>query len=163
MVGRDPGITLRDNLIGFRDLVSADMEWIDSRKVRFRRNAARVRITTLLLTATSTVVLGISTNPHRATFALPLVALVTVLSGLEGFFNWWSRWILMEEAQYRLNRLRDEMDYYIVMTAPADLDRGKLRGFYEEQQDIWSDVSRRWIEFRKVEGAPRSEPPSARA
>jgi hypothetical protein len=27
----------------------------------------------------------------------------------------------MEEAQYRLNRLRDEMDYYLIATPSADL------------------------------------------
>ena len=30
-----------------------------------------------------------------------LVALVTVINAVEPFFNWRSRWVLMEEAQYR--------------------------------------------------------------
>ena len=37
--------------------------------------------------------------------------LVALISALEPFFNWRSRWILMEEAQYRLQRIRDELEY----------------------------------------------------
>ncbi|MFJ7212161.1 hypothetical protein [Amycolatopsis sp. NPDC098790] len=38
------------------------------------------------------MVLGIQEIPSRASIALPMVALVTVLGGLETFFNWRSRW-----------------------------------------------------------------------
>jgi hypothetical protein len=36
IAGRDDGIPLREVFIRFRDLVSADMGWADSRKTRFR-------------------------------------------------------------------------------------------------------------------------------
>jgi hypothetical protein len=49
------------------------------------------------------------------------VASVTVLGALETFFNWRSRLVLMEEAQYRLNRLRDEIDYYLAATSPIKI------------------------------------------
>jgi hypothetical protein len=57
----------------------------------------------------------------------------------------------MEETQYRLNRIRDEMDYYLVTTPAAGLDRDRLHRFFIDQQNIWNDVSRRWIEFRKLD------------
>ena len=85
-----------------------------------------------------------------------MVALVTVIGALEGFYNWRSRWILMEEAQYRLNRLRDDMDFYLVTTGSDELSRDRLRDFFVDQQAIWSDVSRRWIEFRRIE-QPQNE------
>jgi len=159
MAGRDEGVPLREAFIRFRDLVSADMDWADSRKTRFRARASWAKITTLALTAASTVVLGIPAIPNRTAIALPMVALVTLISGLEPFFNWRSRWVLMEETQYRLNRIRDEMDYYLVTTSIEDLDRNRLHRFFTDQQDIWNDVSRRWIEFRKLDqsrpgGAP---------
>jgi hypothetical protein len=65
----------------------------------------------------------------------------------------------MEEAQYRLNRIRDEIDYYLVVTPSADVTREKLDEFFEEQQAVWSDVSRRWIEFRKIDRPPQGEQP----
>jgi hypothetical protein len=157
LVGRQPDLPLRDVFLGFRELVSADIEWIDSRKKRFKKPASRVRITALFLTALSTIVLGIPEIPLRASIALPLVAAVTVLTGLETFFTWRSRWLLMEETQYRMNRLRDEMDYYLVTTPAADLRRDRLDAFYAEQQDLWADVSRRWVEFRKHDRAPQPE------
>ncbi|QWF77196.1 hypothetical protein HUW46_00579 [Amycolatopsis sp. CA-230715] len=51
-------IPLREAMLGFRDLVSADMAWIDSRKRRYRVPAYRTRIATLVLTASSTIVLA---------------------------------------------------------------------------------------------------------
>jgi hypothetical protein len=163
LVGRQPDLPLRDAFLGFRDLVSADIEWIDSRKKRYKAPASRVRVATLALTASSTVVLGIPEIPFRASIALPMVALVTLLAGLETFFTWRSRWLLMEETQYRMNRLRDEMDYYLVTTPATDLRRSDLDRFYAEQQDLWADVSRRWVEFRKLDRLPQPadiRPPS---
>ncbi|MEU8635135.1 DUF4231 domain-containing protein [Amycolatopsis sp. NPDC048633] len=157
LVGRQPDLSLRDAFLGFRDLVSADIDWIDSRKKRFKRPASRVRVATLVLTALSTVVLGIPEIPARASIALPLVAAVTLLAGLETFFTWRSRWLLMEETQYRMNRLRDDMDYYLVTTPAAELRRDELDRFYSEQQELWADVSRRWVEFRKHDRAPQPE------
>ena len=65
----------------------------------------------LILAGLWTVVLGIDAVPGRSCVALPLVTALTVLGGLEAFVNWRSRWVLMEETQYCVNGLRDEMDY----------------------------------------------------
>jgi hypothetical protein len=157
MAGEDAGLTEREIFLKFRNTVSGDMEWADSRKHLFRRRASYVKVTVLLLTAAATVVLGIEAIPSRAAIALPMVALVTVLGGLDSFYNWRSRWVLMEEAQYRMNRLRDEIDYYIITTSPDNLSTEQLKEFFLEQQDIWSDVSRRWIEFRKLDQSSQGD------
>src|SRR5579864_7504630 len=133
LAGRDDGIPLRELFIRFRDLVSADMDWADSRKTRFRVRASCAKVATLALTAASTVVLGIPAIPDRTAITLPMVALVTLISALEPFFNWRSRWVLMEETQYRLNRIRDEMDYYLVTTRTPDIERY----FMQCQGGVW--------------------------
>jgi hypothetical protein len=166
LAARKADMPLRDMLVCFRDLVSADMDWVDSRKKRFRTRASGVRIAALALTAASTVVLGIRWDPGRQTsIALPMVALVTMLGALESFFNWRSRWVLMEESLYRLNRLRDEMDYYLVATPTDALENTKFAEYFQEQQVIWADVSRRWVEFRKLDAGPGqpSQPPTTMA
>ncbi|MGW3811542.1 SLATT domain-containing protein [Micromonospora sp. NPDC005113] len=150
LANRQADLSLREIFVHFRDLVSADMDWADSRKVRFRQRASWVKIGSLTLAGLSTVVLGIKAIPAQTEFALPMVALVTVLGALETFFNWRSRWVLMEETQYRLNRLRDEMDYYLMVTPSDSVERQKLDSFFDEQQRIWADASRRWIEFRAL-------------
>lgn len=136
----------------FRDLVSADIAWADSRKHRHRTRATVLRISALILTAASTVVLGIEQIPDPA--ALPMVALVTVITALETYWSNRPMWVLMEETQYRLNRLRDEMDFHLVTTPAADLDIEQLRRFHEEQQTIWADVSNRWLGFRELDREP---------
>lgn len=161
LAGRDDGIPLREAFLRFRDLVSADMDWVDSRKARFRLRAFCAKVAALALTGASTVVLGIPAIPGRAAIALPRVALVTLISALEPFFNWRSRWVLMEEAQYRLNRIRDEMDYDLVTKPAADLSLDRLRGFFADQQEVWHDVSRQCIEFRKLDSAQPSGAPTA--
>lgn len=148
LTGREANLPQRQILLHFRDLVSADMGWADSRKSKFRSSASRAKVAALILAALSTVILGIDAIPGRSWIALPIVASVTVLSALEPFFNWRSRWVLMEETQYRLNRLRDELDYYLTVTPPDSVSRKDLDHFFAEQQTIWNDVSRRWVEFR---------------
>jgi hypothetical protein len=64
----------------------------------------------------------------------------------------------MEETQYRLNRIRDQMDYYLVTTPTGDLALNQLRQFFADQQEIWRDVSQRWIEFRKLDQAQQGGP-----
>jgi hypothetical protein len=161
LAGRQADLPLREVAVHFRDLVSADMDWADSRKTRFRRSASRVKLASLVLAALSTVVLGIELIPGRSWVALPLVASVTVLGALETFFNWRSRWVLMEEAQYRLNRLRDEIDYYLTVTPSDAVEREALDRFFADQQLIWNEVSRRWIEFRALDASQPSLRPGS--
>ena len=149
----EPELPLYDAVFKFRMLVSSDMDWVHRRKARFRARASWARVLTLLLTASSTVVLGFTWLTARASIALPMVALVTVISALEPFFNWRYRWILMEETQYRLQRLRDEMDYYLVTTPKAEARKADFDRFFREQQKIWAETSRRWIEYRRLDPA----------
>lgn len=130
------------------------MDWAAMRRRHFKSSAARVKIATLVLTAASTVVLGIDGIPARADIALPMVAMVSVLTTLDVYFSWRSRWILMEEAQYRLQRLRDRIDFYVVTTSEARIEKGALVEFFDEQQAIWADVSKRWVDYRKAEKTP---------
>ncbi|MFI5912826.1 DUF4231 domain-containing protein [Dactylosporangium sp. NPDC051541] len=149
LAGRRTGLPLAEALTTFRELVSADMEWADSRKQRFRRRSTWSKGLSLGLTALSTVVLGLPIDDYKATIALPMVAVVTLLGSLELFFNWRSRWILMEETLYRLNRLRDEIDYLLVTTPVEEIGRGDLDRFFAEQQRVWAEVSRQWVDFRR--------------
>jgi hypothetical protein len=151
LTDRQADLPLRDVFVHFRDLVSADIAWADSRKRRHRRRASILRITALALTAASTVVLGIEAIPDRQWIALPMVAVVTVIGGLETFWSHRPMWVLMEEAQYRFNRLRDEMDFHLVSTPSTELTLDRLRAFYDEQQAIWADVSTRWLGFRELD------------
>jgi hypothetical protein len=75
-------LSLREVPASFRDQTSADMAWADSRRNRFRRKASRVKISSLVLAALSTVIVGIEAT-SRSWVALLMVAAGTVLAVLE--------------------------------------------------------------------------------
>jgi hypothetical protein len=52
------------------------------------------------------------------------------------------------------------MDFYLVTTPVEQVTTDRLLEFFEEQQEIWHDVSRRWVEFRKFDRAPRDGHPA---
>jgi len=156
---RQSGVTPREAIVGFRGVVDADLDWADRRKERYRRRAVAAKIASLVLAGLSTVALGVDPGGHGTALALPMVAAVTVLTGLEPYMSWRDRWVSLEEARYELNRLRDEIDYYLVTTGASDRDQEKLREFFADQQRIWRGVSQQWREFRAADAAapaPRS-------
>jgi hypothetical protein len=53
--------------------------------------------------------------------------------------------VLNAQTQYQLNRIRDEIDFYIVTTPPTMWEKSKLDEFHRQQQAIWSHVSERWM------------------
>ena len=160
IVGRRSNLPPREIIEAYRDLVTTHMVWADSRKARFRWRASAVKLSALILAAGSTVVLSVGTAAFRAALALPLITLVTLVTALDTYFGWLPRWVLMEETQNRLNALRDDIDYYLVTTAPSDEDREMLDRFRGEEQDIWTEVSRRWTKARKIEDTTPPQPPS---
>jgi hypothetical protein len=81
-----------------------------ARKTRFRFFASSMKTLSLALSAASTVILGLQTLNFWAGLAFALVAVVTVINAVEPFFNWRSRWVLMEETQSRFYRLRDDLE-----------------------------------------------------
>jgi hypothetical protein len=124
-----------------------------SRKNRFRSSSSVVRMVSLVLTVTSTIILGLQNLNVWTAIAFSLVAAVTAVNTLEPFFAWRSRWVLMEEAQHKFYRLRDEITYYIAANQPDQLDESKIRSMFDEYQQIWDQLSSRWMEYRRTPGA----------
>lgn len=119
------------------------------KKKRFSRSAAVTKVATLVLSAASTVILGLQNLNAWAGLALACVALVTLLGAIEPFFNWRSRWVLMEEAQYRFQRLADDLEYLVASTAADELTFDQLSEIFGRYQVIWDDLSRTWLEHRR--------------
>ncbi|MFI8916470.1 DUF4231 domain-containing protein [Streptomyces sp. NPDC053513] len=119
------------------------------KKKRFSRSAVVTKVATLVLSAASTVILGLQNLNAWAGLALACVALVTLLGAVEPFFNWRSRWVLMEEAQYRFQRLADDLEYLVASTSADDLTFDQLNEIFDQYQAIWGDLSRTWLEHRR--------------
>ncbi|MGW1788762.1 DUF4231 domain-containing protein [Streptomyces tubercidicus] len=124
-------------------------DYTRGKKQRFRRSASVIKILTLALSAASTIILGLQSLNTWAGLAFALVALVTLLGAVEPFFNWRSRWVLMEEAQYRFRRLADELEYLVASTPADALTHDNLGELFGRYQTIWDDLGRTWLEHRR--------------
>lgn len=120
-----------------------------ARKHRFRWKSVTVRLTTLVLSAASTIILGLQNLDPWTGTAFSLVAVVTVVSALEPFFAWRSLWVLMEEASYKFHRLQDDLGYYIASHPPEEIDPERVREMFARYQEIWDGLSASWLKFRE--------------
>jgi hypothetical protein len=127
-------------------------DYARSRKRRFRSSSSVVMIVSLTLSVTSTIILGLQDLDGWAGVAFALVAVVTTVNALEPFFAWRSRWVLMEETQSKLYSLRDELTYYLAATDPGQVREERLRAMFDRYQQIWDQLSNRWMEYRRASG-----------
>jgi hypothetical protein len=117
----------------------------------FRRGSIALRLAVLVLSAASTVILGLQDLDFWASLAFSMVALTTVIGAAESFFNWRARWVVMEEMQANLYRLEADLRHYLAKTAPADVEPAAVDTFHERLQTIWHDVSDAWAESRRTD------------
>jgi hypothetical protein len=61
-------------------------------------------VASLILSGASTIILGLQNLDFWTELGFSLVAIATRVNALEPFFAWRSRWVLMEETQYRFYR-----------------------------------------------------------
>lgn len=138
----------RELALWVRAEVLRGIRWAQPRKRRFRSAASLTRMITLVLSASSTVILGLQDLDFWASLGFALVALSTVVTAVEPFFNWRSRWILMEETQYELRRVRDELDFLLATRGP-DLRQEEVAPFFARSQQVWRQTSTRWLDQRR--------------
>jgi hypothetical protein len=130
--------------------IEAALGYARHRRGKFRWRASAVRVTALVLSATSTIILGWQDLDFWSGLAFSLVALTTAVNTVEPFFAWRSRWVLMEETQYRLHRLHDDLCYYVAAHRPEQLDIATIKTMFDRYQGIWEQQSDRWLEYRRT-------------
>jgi hypothetical protein len=148
---RDPPqqLSARELAVWVRSEAVRGIVWAQPRKKRFRSAASVTRMVTLGLSGASTVILGLQDLDFWASLGFSLVALSTVVAAVEPFFNWRSRWVLMEEAQYELRRIRDELDYLLATRSDEELRREDVEPFFQRSQQVWRQTSTRWLDQRR--------------
>ncbi|MEX2980962.1 SLATT domain-containing protein [Streptomyces sp. C36] len=151
--GLGAGLGPREAAALLLDKIRQGNGYARAKKKRFGRSASAIKVATLVLSAASTVILGLQNLNAWAGLALACVALVTLLGAVEPFFNWRSRFVLMEEAQYRFQRLADDLEYLVASTATDELTFDQLGEIFGRYQAIWDDLSRTWLDHRR-EPAP---------
>jgi len=147
--------TPRDVALQVQSQASDGVAWARRRKKRFSRSATAIRVLSLALAVASTVILGLQHLNSWTSVAFALVATGTLVNALEPFFNWRSRWILMEEAQYRFHQIQDELKYFLLKTPSSEINVADLDPFFGRLQEVWKLTSERWLEYRRA-GQPGS-------
>ncbi len=131
--------------------IDAAVRYTRRRRSRFGRFATVTHLSTLTLSATSTVILGLQELTLWASIAFSLVALTTLFGAVEPFFNWRSRWVLMEDMTGQLLRLKSDLQYFLVRTPPGQIHDADLDGYFTRLQLIWEENSRNWVAARRSE------------
>ncbi|MCN9244413.1 SLATT domain-containing protein [Streptomyces sp. RY43-2] len=147
------GLSPRETAVLLLNKIHEGNDYARARKQRFCRSASVTKMLTLGLSAASTVILGLQNLNTWAGLAFALVAVGTLLGAVEPFFNWRSRWVLMEETQYRFQRLADDLEFLLASTPADDLTHDQLGEVFGRYQAVWEDLSRTWLEHRR-EPAP---------
>ncbi|MEE1762452.1 SLATT domain-containing protein [Streptomyces sp. SP18BB07] len=124
------------------------MEWSEIRRARFRRFATLIKLLSLAFSVASTVILGIQDLDFWASLAFSLGAVGVAISAVEPFFNWRARWVLMEESEVRLRRIRDELEYFLARTPPEAIRFEDVDPYFQRSQEVRTDISRRWLDQR---------------
>jgi hypothetical protein len=149
--GHRSGLSPYETAQRLHALIRSSNRYASRRKKQYRALASAVKLTTLGLSAASTVILGLQDLDFWAGLGFALVALTTVTSAIEPYFNWRSRWVLMEEGQHLFYTLQQDLEYLISKTPEAEFSQGRLDETYADYQAIWESLSRRWLEHRQRE------------
>jgi hypothetical protein len=143
------GLSPYEVAIRLRGRIDESLTYMRVRKRRFQNFSSGVKLLSLAISAAATIILGLQDLSLWAGLAFSLVALVTVISAIEPFFNWRSRWVLAEEAQHKFFRLRDDLDYLVATRPKEDLTIEAVTVLYDSFQDSWQNFSEEWLANRR--------------
>jgi hypothetical protein len=124
------------------------LEPLESREKRFSLLSSGVKVLSLTISASATIILGLQDLSLWAALGFSLVALLTVINAIEPFFNWRSRWVLAEEARARFHRIKDDLNYLVATRPKEELQIEDLNDLYMRYEQTWTNFSRAWNENR---------------
>jgi len=115
--------------------------------------ASLLRIATLVGSTLVTIFLGVtvsqSTSVNLKQAAFVIGALVTLANALEPFFNFRSLWVEFDEALATFYQLRNDLAFFMTGASAASITSEELNIFRERHAEIWTRVSKKWVQFRR--------------
>jgi hypothetical protein len=148
--------------LGFlRSEVSRQLAAYRRRRRRDKRKAFALKMATVLLSATITVLLGLRpADPWRerlSAVALVCGALITVLASAEAFFNHQDLWILRTRTVRQLEQLDRQLAYN--GASPNDPLNTTLANRYLVQlEEILADDQEAWLHLRTADTVHKPTP-----
>jgi hypothetical protein len=132
-----------------------DRNYIRLKRKRWATGAISIRLLALALSGAATIILGLSELPGPASWGFALSALVTLVTALEPFFNFRSRWISADEALARWHRAEEDLTIYVETTPENKLALATIAEFDTVRRDEWLRFSQDWLADRRS-SAPHS-------
>lgn len=132
--------------------IKNDISKMQTKTDQNKARAAFVSIASVLFGAGVTIFLGLQIEGVETLFkniALILGVLVTVVSGIDAFFNYRSLWVKQKVSLLELYSLRNEIEFYKVGFEEGDsMSERKVSGFFRDYQQIWEVSSEEWLRLR---------------
>jgi hypothetical protein len=132
--------------------IDESIDYISKMRIRFQRRAGSIRIVTLITSGIVTTLLGIRWAEYSDIFrnvAFVTGTLTTTLAALDLYFNFRGLWIEHEEAEWRLHRLKERIEFYMEGRTEEKLDAVTIAKFHDSYQWIWDNLSTSWLALRR--------------
>lgn len=148
-VNPDPNVTrlTPEELLAAR--IDESLEYTRRKGRRFKTGATTVHMASLLMTGTATVLLGLADMSPLVGVGLTLTGLTTVIGAFEPFFNYRSRWVIMEDGRAKLHRLKEDLKFQSATSPDGRLSREQLEELHERSQHVWTEMSNAWVSERR--------------
>ena len=126
-----------------------DRNFLRMKRRRWAIGAIAIRVLALGLSGAATILLGLSELSGPAAWGFALSAVVTLVTALEPFFNFRSRWVSADEALARWHRAEEELALYVATTPENAIERAKVVAFDDVRRDEWARFSQDWLLGRR--------------
>ncbi|GAB3909697.1 DUF4231 domain-containing protein [Kibdelosporangium lantanae] len=126
------------------------------RRRRDKRKAFYLKTSTVTLSATISVLLGLRAinEPVFANVALGLGALITVLAAIDAFFDHRELWILRTHTVRDLQTLSRDLRYYVSGLDGAAPDQAEVDRFYQRLGEVIKKDDENWGKLRNPNTRP---------
>jgi hypothetical protein len=131
-----------------------------TRRLRNKRMAFTLQMAGTLLSALTTVLLGVQFKEHpidhfyMRNFALGFSAAVTVFSAWESFFDHKGLWVRFAKTHSQLLAIKAELDYLLSGGGPVD-DKN-LDLLFTQYQTVLAESNNSWVQLRSQNTSTKS-------
>ncbi|MRG43910.1 DUF4231 domain-containing protein [Chitinophaga sp. SYP-B3965] len=139
-----------EQLTFLHDQIEQRIKGIDSRRLRYRNAAFRIFMSTAILAALSTILLGLNVQNEWSEFVrittLVITCVITIINGYNAFFNHRELWIANNDALNRFYALRFRIEFREKEGTP--LTATEIESFRAEYQAILNELNQVWQRTR---------------
>ena len=141
-----------------RDALDEGIGYMLKHRHSNQSKATAVKLGTIALSGLGAILLGIDIagyDPLLRNLAFIAITIVTLVSALESFFNYRSRWIEHEAAMGEFYKVRNDLNFYLAGKDADEIDPQQIQEFYQAFRDVWSSHNQAKLNYRRAD-APAS-------